>query len=171
MNRLLKRRLGLREKLVLVMLIVSLLPVLLGSVLTAWVGTSELRRAIGSHFEELAREAANNTNLALQGEASQLEYLGGVDAIRSALAHPDPESKRKAGAFLDRFIGSERPDGILSLKVYDTNGDFVVGNNGTVMDSPLQPRFSSPMPGAVLGPIYQDPVTKTYLFDLLYLFF
>jgi signal transduction histidine kinase len=169
MNRSLQSRLGLRGKLVLVMLIVSLLPVLLGSLLTAWVGTSQLRRAIGSHFEELAKEAANNTNLALQGEALQLEYLGGVDAIRLALAHPDAESNRKAGAFLDRFIGSERPEGILSLKVYDNSGNLVVGNNGgPLKDSPRQSRFSSPPPGAILGPIYQDPVTKTYLFDLLY---
>ncbi|HET6370270.1 MAG TPA: histidine kinase dimerization/phospho-acceptor domain-containing protein, partial [Nitrospiria bacterium] len=161
-------RLGLRGKLVLVMLIVGLLPVVLGSVLTAWVGTSQLRRAIGSHFEELAKEAANNTNLALLGEASQLEYLGGVEAIRSVLAHPDPESIRKAGAFLDRFIGSERPEGILSLKVYDNSGNMVVGSNGPLKVSPLQSRLPSPTAGAVLGPIYQDADTKTYLFDLLY---
>jgi signal transduction histidine kinase/HAMP domain-containing protein len=168
MNRPLLSRLGLRGKLVLVMLIVSLLPVLLGLVLTAWVGTFQLRQAIGSHFEELAKEAANNTNLAIQREASQLEYLGGLDAIRSVLARPDSESIRKAGLFLDRFIASERPEGILSLKVYDNGGNLVAGNREPVKDPPLPSRFSAPPSGVVLGPIYQDSATKTYLFDLLY---
>ncbi|MGH7273829.1 MAG: cache domain-containing protein, partial [Nitrospiria bacterium] len=74
----LKTKIGLRTKVVLAMLIVGSIPVILGLILTSFQGTNQLRGAIGTNFEGLAKEAAHKTDLAVTREVTEVDHLATV---------------------------------------------------------------------------------------------
>ena len=83
-----ERKTGLRKKLVWATLLVGILPVILGLVQTYLKGTTELRKALGSNFAGLAREASNKAALVIGHEIEEMVAMAAsaevLDAVLNA---------------------------------------------------------------------------------------
>ena len=71
----LKRKFGLRTKFVMAMLVIGSVPMILGLGITSVQGTNQLRLAIGSNFEGLAKESSFKTDLAMIQGITELEKM------------------------------------------------------------------------------------------------
>lgn len=162
-------RFGLRGKTVAVMLLAGLVPLIAGLVLIALEGTARMREATGSQFEELAQEASRKTELAVQKEVAQLRYLAAVEVVQSALRDQNTTSVLEASRFLARFTSREdRGKKIHAIRLFNATGRRLLASQNPLPESPIQDRVSDHTVDILLGPVYLDKKTETYLVDIHY---
>jgi len=84
-----KRKTGLRKKLIGATVFVGILPVVMGLILTYLKGTEELRKSLGENFAGLAREAASKTDLLINRKIEELTNAAAEVEVVNAVAGAD----------------------------------------------------------------------------------
>ncbi|MBI3805507.1 MAG: response regulator [Nitrospirae bacterium] len=185
------RKTGLKKKIVSAMVIMAILPVFLGLIVTSWRGTTALRKAIGTNFEGLAKEAASKTDLGVQKEIAELHFIGASPEMQQALrnstmltfdreapsgkALPSSLFDPKLVPFLDRTIHLPENESVLqSLVVVNRIGTPIAASSNildkvsSTAESVWWKESSNGEKGAVyIGGIYQDDQNRSdFLFDI-----
>lgn len=186
------RKTGLRKKIVSAMVIMAILPVFLGLVVTSWRGTTALRKAIGTNFEGLAKEAASKTDLGVQKEIAELHFIGGSPEIQEALHHnrsasadvggEHPRKIKPASAasdpklvtFLERIIRLPENESVLqALVVVNDTGIPIAASSRSanpslsVEESAWWKETKGEKGGVYIGGIYQDEQNGSdFFFDI-----
>ncbi|MBI1823683.1 MAG: diguanylate cyclase [Nitrospirae bacterium] len=94
---------GLRNKIIVALLIVGLVPIIVGLSITYWNGIYRLRESMGHNFQGLAREAARKTDLVIEKEIEGKRNLSINKELKQALK----ESNRNYRALSDPEIRNE----------------------------------------------------------------
>ncbi len=78
-------RFGLKKKIILSILFITLVPLLLGLYLVNLRGTTVLRQSIGASFVGLAKEAADKTDISIEKELAELQNIAEEEQLYEAV--------------------------------------------------------------------------------------
>ena len=90
-----KRKTGLRKKIILSILFIAIIPGLAGLLITYWQGKKGLRESIGSGFQEIARETAKKVDIVLENEVDEAIHLSISYEIKDALSRANQKYNGK----------------------------------------------------------------------------
>ncbi len=81
-----KRKTGLRKKIILSIFFIAIIPGLAGLLITYYQGKRGLRESIGSSFQEIARETAKKVDIVLENEVDEAKHLSISYEIKDVLS-------------------------------------------------------------------------------------
>ena len=90
-----KRKTGLRKKIILSILFIAIIPGLAGLLITYWQGKKGLRESIGSGFQEIARKTAKKVDIVLENEVDEAIHLSISYEIKDALSRANQKYNGK----------------------------------------------------------------------------
>jgi signal transduction histidine kinase len=151
------RRFGIQSKVIVSLLVVGLLPGIVGLILTFIFIKKTIHQAIGSNFQELARESASEIDAFLRREVEDAQDIARFPAVIESL---------RQGRFLDsvlRYIEDIRrlkSEEYERISILDRSGRVLVSTSpvsGQGRGWPLDRILSRP--GRVyIGPLYGDRI-------------
>lgn len=111
-----KSRLGIKSKTIASILIAGSVPLVLGLGFTYFKGTAELRKAIGSSFEGLAKETARKVDLVLNSEIEKARHLAGSLQVKASVLKSNQAYKGLSDKEIHkRLARSERQKGLAPI--------------------------------------------------------
>ncbi|HCY18314.1 MAG TPA: hypothetical protein DHU69_00800 [Deltaproteobacteria bacterium] len=117
---------GIRRRVVVSMLIVSIVPLLLGLYLTYRDGTVTIRDSIGASFQEMAKETAKKIDMIIKKEIIDVQRLAITPDIGKAIKHKGYEEE-ELHSYLDRFIGYYDENEVNSIVIVNAKGEYITG--------------------------------------------